>query len=351
MSTFLGLIEEIPGISVDRFDGENLNSSAYFLSHCHTDHMQGLNCVFFYNLKQKNKYFYCSKISKVILETMGYVIENVIEIDIDVKTEIKYESNSSDILYVTCISAGHCPGSVMFLFEKMDELILYTGDFRINPKDYRKLKSLHDRDSSHSSPKKLAKVYLDTTFLDRDFTSFPTRPESLRAMCKVVTEWLNLSPKNVVILECSALYGSEFLYMELSKDLNVPIHIKDIVYETYHRIPDLARCITLNPMSTRVHACMSKFDRSGLKCCQNISKRNILTIVPSVLKWKGKDTSKVGEYDSVRSNTYNVCYSTHASYHELETFIKYFKPDEIHPCVCPEDMKNQIFYLLDKIKS
>lgn len=31
---------------------------------------------------------------------------------------------------VTAISAGHCPGSVMFLFEQENRRILYTGDFR-----------------------------------------------------------------------------------------------------------------------------------------------------------------------------------------------------------------------------
>jgi len=42
MSTFSGLIKEIPNISIDRFDNNNLESCIFFLSHCHTDHMVGL---------------------------------------------------------------------------------------------------------------------------------------------------------------------------------------------------------------------------------------------------------------------------------------------------------------------
>lgn len=42
MSTFSGKIEDFPYISLDRFDGANLNSKVFFLSHCHTDHMVGL---------------------------------------------------------------------------------------------------------------------------------------------------------------------------------------------------------------------------------------------------------------------------------------------------------------------
>lgn len=354
MSTFLGLIKEIPGISVDRFDGENLNSSAFFLSHCHTDHMKGLSLSFFEHLKQYNKYLYCSRISKVFLENKYYDIETCVkDIAINKKFLVEYKSESyeTDVLFVTCISAGHCPGSVMFLFEKMDKLILYTGDFRINPRDYSKLKSLHYLRDFNLFPKKLAKVYLDTTFLDRKFVSFPTRKESINVMCKVVKERLEESPRNVVVLECSALYGSEFLYMELSKSLNIPIHVKDIVYESYCRIPDLARHITNNPWTTRIHACMGKFDHSGLKCRKDILEEDILTIVPSVMKWKDKDTSVVGEWDSDRDRTFNVCYSTHSSFDELEKFILYFEPEEIYPCVESEETKNRVRSLLEEIKN
>lgn len=43
MSTFAGIMNEFPLISVDRFDNENLDSKLFFLSHCHMDHMVGLS--------------------------------------------------------------------------------------------------------------------------------------------------------------------------------------------------------------------------------------------------------------------------------------------------------------------
>jgi DNA cross-link repair 1C protein len=42
MSTFRGILEEFPHISIDCFDGANLKSKLFFLSHCHMDHMKGL---------------------------------------------------------------------------------------------------------------------------------------------------------------------------------------------------------------------------------------------------------------------------------------------------------------------
>lgn len=360
MSTFLGLIEEIPGISVDRFDGANLNSFAYFLSHCHTDHMQGLSNWFFERLRQYNKYLYCSRISKAFLESKYNTETCVKDLDIDEKVSIECRSRYGEtrvLTNVTCISAGHCPGSVMFLFEKSGKLILYTGDFRINPRDYSKLTSLNYRRDLDVLPRRLAKVYLDTTFLDRNFAHLPTRLESMNVMGKVVREWLEASPRKVVVLECSALYGSEFLYIELSKATKTSIHVKNVVFESYCRIPDLARHITNDRLATRIHACMNKnagtshLDRSGLECRPDVLVDDVLTVVPSVQKWRDRDTRVVGEWDKTRRNTFNICYSTHASFEELKKFVQYFKPAEIYPSVCPENVKHTVFHLLNEIRS
>ena len=43
MSEFAGPISEFPGVSIDRFKGDNLTPTVFFISHCHTDHMMGLN--------------------------------------------------------------------------------------------------------------------------------------------------------------------------------------------------------------------------------------------------------------------------------------------------------------------
>lgn len=42
MSTFEGVIHHFPWLSIDCFDGDNLNSKVFLLSHAHWDHMQGI---------------------------------------------------------------------------------------------------------------------------------------------------------------------------------------------------------------------------------------------------------------------------------------------------------------------
>ncbi|XP_020600455.1 protein artemis-like isoform X2 [Orbicella faveolata] len=45
MSSFTGKFREYPTISADNFEKKNLDSLAFFLSHCHKDHMSGLDSV------------------------------------------------------------------------------------------------------------------------------------------------------------------------------------------------------------------------------------------------------------------------------------------------------------------
>uniref|UniRef100_A0A8V8TL07 DNA cross-link repair 1C n=1 Tax=Homo sapiens TaxID=9606 RepID=A0A8V8TL07_HUMAN len=71
MSSFEGQMAEYPTISIDRFDRENLRARAYFLSHCHKDHMKGLRAP---TLKRRLEcslkvYLYCSPVTKELLLT------------------------------------------------------------------------------------------------------------------------------------------------------------------------------------------------------------------------------------------------------------------------------------------
>lgn len=353
MSTFLGLVSEIPGISVDRFDEDNLLSSAFFLSHCHTDHMVGLDNAFFEMLEKDKKYLYCSPISKILLErVLCFKTEYVREINVNEPTYVELEVgfDSTSTICVTCISAGHCPGSVMFFFEKDNTSVLYTGDFRINPKDFPKLKLLHNAECADLRPRRFDKIYLDTTFLSRDFLHFPTRDESSSRICQISREWLRKDQNNVVVLECSARFGAEYLFMELSKLLNLKVHVKDHVYQALCSVKELSFHITSDAYSTPLHACGAKTTRSRLNCRPGIDITNILTVIPSAMKWKGKDTSQVGEWDKVRERTFNVCYSMHSSFNELHAFIQYFNPTEVFPCVCRDEQKEEVYSLLREIQ-
>ena len=68
MSEFAHPISEIPGVSIDPFNGENLKIKVNFFSHYHIDHMVGLNePELFERLKHYKLKKYCHKVSAALL--------------------------------------------------------------------------------------------------------------------------------------------------------------------------------------------------------------------------------------------------------------------------------------------
>lgn len=147
MSTFAGMMNEFAGISIDRFDNDNLNSKIFFLSHCHMDHMVGLN-----DPNGIPGPLYVSPITSIIIRKQFPQIKDIVVLKANGKrslniqfmlcnvghsfplesTPIKYTNVDGMTQYVTVttLPAFHCPGSVMFLFEQENVKVLYTGDFR-----------------------------------------------------------------------------------------------------------------------------------------------------------------------------------------------------------------------------
>ncbi|XP_015111394.1 protein artemis [Diachasma alloeum] len=356
MSTFRGIIEELPGISVDRFEEANRSSSTvFFLSHFHCDHRVGLDQSFFQQLTEKNQYLYCSPLTKNFIVTkwnLGSMPDRIREITACNPIVVSYrdpnvgdsDGNCDLVVTVTAVPAGHCPGSIMLLFEANRDnkyvTVLCTGDFRIHPEDFAKLKPLHVKVNGKLVPKALDNIYLDTTFYDERLEHLPSRQEALGHIVPVVQDWLRQSDKNFIVIETSADYGSEDLFSKLSAAVKQRIHVRNWVQESYRYIPESSVYSTENTHDTRVHACMMKQqarfrtnNSNPLICRSEVKAENILTIVPSVLRWIGKDLSKgVTEWEDRR---FYVCYSCHASYSELREFIDYFKPRKIHPCVVP----------------
>ncbi|CAG9760697.1 unnamed protein product [Ceutorhynchus assimilis] len=324
MSTFDGIIREITGISVDRFDGKNLYSSAFFLSHCHADHMKGLLAVGFQEkLISENRFLYLSSLSAIILRKLVPNISTQIkELPLEQISSISVENNN---ISVTCIPAGHCPGSVMFLFETKQVNILCTGDFRIDPEDITKFKCFYD---TFGKVKPINTIYLDTTFFMKSYSFLPTREESLSELCKIISKWISLNPENCIKLDVRAKYGYEYVFKEIYENFKMPVHVDEEKYSFYSIIPELEYCVTKDGSKTQIHNC--RFDQKDI--CDDSNKDKMRIIKLSALRWRDEDlVSGISQIDN--DGIFYVCYSTHASYEEGLALINLLKPKNIHICV------------------
>jgi len=187
--------------------------------------------------------------------------------------------------------------------------------------------------------------YLDSTFLNRKYTEFPTQTESIMEICNLIEYWLKHDPKNIVSIKLPARYGYEYLFIEIYKRFNIKIHANN--YENYLYLQEMDNCFTNDGSKTRIHACFlkSKMTNQNKYCKALIAQENyLLTICPSALiwtNWSVKD--KISYIDRKEKNLYRVCYSNHSSLNEIKDFLLYLKPENVHFNVQPANAKeNQL---------
>ncbi|XP_075713495.1 protein artemis isoform X2 [Rhinoderma darwinii] len=341
MSSFQGRMKEYPSISIDRFDRENLSAKAYFLSHCHKDHMKGLRGPL---LKRRLQcclkvFLYCSPVTKELLLTSpkyAFWEKRIRAIEVDTPTQISLIDESTDDkedVLITLLPAGHCPGSVMFLFQGQNGTVLYTGDFRLAKGEVARMELLH----SGSRVKDIESVYLDTTFCDPKFFQIPSREECSIGILELVRSWITLSPYHVVWLNCKAAYGYEYLFTNLSEEFGAKVHVNKL--DMFRNMPEIL-CQVTTDRRTQIHACRhpvnEEFIRGnrlpcGMFSCDGVPLR-VISIKPSTM-WFGERTRKTNVIVRAGDSSYRACFSFHSSF--SEDFLSYIKPMNVYPSVIP----------------
>uniref|UniRef100_A0A8C4IIW5 Protein artemis n=1 Tax=Dicentrarchus labrax TaxID=13489 RepID=A0A8C4IIW5_DICLA len=327
MSSFAGRMKEYPTVSLDRFDRENLLSRAYFLSHCHKG--------------DRTVRLYCSFVTKeLLLSNPKYAFweEYIVPLELESPTQISLVDETSgekEDLVVTLLTAGHCPGSVMFLFEGSQGNVLYTGDFRLAAGDASRIEHLH----SGSRVKDIQSIYLDSTFYDPRFYKIPTREVCLNGILELVGNWISQSPYHVVWLNCKAAYGYEYLFTNLGEEFNTQIHVRSLAM--FKKMPEILSYVTTD-RRTQIHACRHPkdeefFQGSRLPCgctASDGTPLRIISIKPSTM-WFGERMRKTNVIIKTGASSYRACFSFHSSYSELKDFLSYLRPVNIYPSVIP----------------
>jgi DNA cross-link repair 1A protein len=175
----------MPGffICVDAFRyGAVQGCNAYFLSHFHSDHYVGLTSSWCHGP------IYCSKITANLVKQQLRVDPKwVVALDFEERIEVP----ATQGVAVTMIPANHCPGSSLFLFEKVIgkgtnpkvQRVLHCGDFRACPAHIAHPELMPDIVDSITGKTKQQKIdvcYLDTTYLNPRY-AFPCQEDVITA--------------------------------------------------------------------------------------------------------------------------------------------------------------------------
>jgi len=175
----------LPGFSicVDAFRyGAVQGCQAYFLSHFHSDHYIGLTANWCHGP------IYCSRVTANLVRKQLRVDPKCV---IDLEWEHKSEVSGTNGVMVTMLPANHCPGSSLFLFEKVIgrgnnpkmQRVLHCGDFRACRAhiEHPLLRpDIVDTLSGKTKEQKIDICYLDTTYLNPKY-AFPTQEDVIKA--------------------------------------------------------------------------------------------------------------------------------------------------------------------------
>lgn len=181
----------MPGlyICVDAFRyGKVEGQNAYFLSHFHSDHYIGLTSSWCHGP------IYCSRVTaNLVRQQLRVDPKWVVPLEFEKKVEIADTKGVS----VTMIPANHCPGSSLFLFEKVVgktskgapklNRILHCGDFRACPAhvNHPLLKpELTDAITGQTHQQVIDTCYLDTTYLTPKY-AFPSQSDVIEACAQM----------------------------------------------------------------------------------------------------------------------------------------------------------------------
>ena len=364
----------LPGVAIDNFN--QLDGRQHFLL-SNANNVRGLESLGPY-LEQGDsldpavrRRLFCTKIScSFVLSQFDSIKPRyVTEMELNKPVTLMVNSDSSDggggyTLRVTPVDANHCPGSVMFLFErlhegKVEKRILYTGDFRFENREMLSRQSaLHD---DQRKPLKIDEIYLDTTFLTTSFKHFPSRKAAENKVWELVKDWVSRNAKIksraknrkkfVVLLHFPAQFGYEnILNMIYNRSrCEWRVHVPSVKFAKYLCHNSLHDSTDNDPTEAEyVHACgpnnTPNFERcqNSLPCQPDAKNLQILHIKASAMYF---DNDVVGDGDVVHSlvsstkdcQRYRICYSTHSSFSEMQSFVQYYAPVKIIPCVIPTD--------------
>ncbi|EPS42557.1 hypothetical protein H072_3489 [Dactylellina haptotyla CBS 200.50] len=315
MSTFNGIVKEFPQIQFDYFrkvDGAP-SSLANFLSHIHSDHLNGLA-----GKSYRAPFIYCSSATKGLLlklerrlhrinyakklvesheySYLDYAKRERILRDLPLETPTEIELCPGYTIRVTLFDANHCPGSTLFLVEGNGKSIIYTGDIRAEPWWLEKLKRNPILLPYFRGLKTLDCLYLDTTHasFEASHLSFSPKADGITELLAQIAKY---PPTTIFHLNTWTL-GYEDAWVALAAYFNSQIHLDDYRLRLYNSIGTkeawengsfllggtLSDTILTDDKTVRFHSCERWLECEGRDKARR--EGNLVEISPLVARYR-----------------------------------------------------------------
>ncbi|MFC1742545.1 hypothetical protein ACFL35_01020 [Candidatus Riflebacteria bacterium] len=279
------------GILVDFFEEEG---DYFFLTHCHSDHLRGLNSDW------DKGVIFTSSINCSLLPLITGVDPGRVR---EIPSPFRLKTRLSNVeIEVEQLDANHCMGAVMYFikwFSKQDErekTCLVTGDFRVDDR-------LLGWAEAHAGVDYL--LYDDT--YEKENIEFPMKSDSILEVVEIIRQ----HPNRTIYL---AVYnvGKEDIILKiheiLGKKVYFPFRKKSLL-----EAKGLNHCVTFSKRQSNIRA----YHRNYFINHGHSLDKDCVVIFPSGLKL---------ELDLKTDLVYQVFYSEHCDSFELNNFLSRLAP-------------------------
>uniref|UniRef100_A0A3Q3KQK8 DNA cross-link repair 1A protein n=2 Tax=Monopterus albus TaxID=43700 RepID=A0A3Q3KQK8_MONAL len=313
--------KKIPGtkFAIDAFRyGEIEGITAYFLTHFHSDHYDGLT---------KNSTFpiYCNRITGNLVKNKLKVAEQCVHI-LPMNTLVTVEG-----VGVILLDANHCPGAAMLLFFLPNgETVLHTGDFRADPsmEDYPELLGC-----------RVQTLYLDTTYCSPKYT-FPRQQEVINFAASTAFELVTLNPHTLVVCGSYSV-GKEKVFLTVADILGSKVCLSRDKYNTMCCLEseEVRTHITTDWKAAQVHV-LPMMQLTFKKLQDHLARFSgqydqLVAFKPTGWTFSEQVESVEDIQPEIHGNIsiYGIPYSEHSSFLELKRFVQWLQPLKIIPTV------------------
>ncbi|KAL6655508.1 hypothetical protein ACP70R_006334 [Stipagrostis hirtigluma subsp. patula] len=339
----------IPGtpFRVDAFRYLRGDCCHWFLTHFHIDQQTFLECLYFAAADTKARTniggsayvsnyqgltrsfchgkIYCSSITaSLVHHKIGIPWDRLHVLPLNEKITISGIS-------LTCFDANHCPGSIIILFEPPNgKAVLHTGDFRFSSAmaNNTVLKSSH-----------IHTLILDTTYCNPRY-DFPSQEIVIQFVIEAIqAEAFN--PKTLFLIG-SYTIGKERLYMEVARLLQKKIYVGAAKLQILKHLelpPEIMHWFTANEAESHIHV-VPMWMLASFKRLKHLSNQYagrfdlIVAFCPTGWSFgKGRKRTPGKRWQQGSIIRYEVPYSEHSSFTELQEFVRFISPEHIIPSV------------------
>ncbi|XP_028761608.1 5' exonuclease Apollo-like isoform X2 [Neltuma alba] len=353
-------------VSVDRWAA---GSQAYFLTHLHSDHTNGLSSSW------ANGPLFCSRTTAKLFPfkfpEFNLSLIRILQIGTWHSLSLLSPCGSETHLQVMAIDAIHCPGSVMLVFRGEFGCLLYTGDFRWEATCERAMRS-RDMLLGALKDQVVDIIHLDNTYCNPSY-DFPPRQIAANQVVNIILS----HPEHDIIIGIDTL-GKEDLLHHIARVLKIKIWVWPERLRTMHLL-GFHDIFTTNTSLTRVRAVPRySFSIETLEALNKVHPT--IGIMASGLPWlktglqmsgthagsfrisrserapwsancevqSDRQVGNTGPLERFHEYIYSVPYSDHSNFAELKEFVKLVRPNTLKGIVSSSSCYIEPMYYLGR---